>query len=96
MGSPPDSGTLFRGDTITVVVSKGPDLVQVPDVRGKQESEAKAILESAGFKVEVDRVMGGFFGTARGTNPDGSERHNDLHVTLEERRAARRKAEAAE
>lgn len=32
----------------------------------------------------------------RGTNPDGSERHNDLHVTLEERRAARRKAEAAE
>lgn len=32
----------------------------------------------------------------RGTNPDGSERHNDLHPTLEERRAARREAEAAE
>lgn len=32
----------------------------------------------------------------RGTNPDGSERHNDLHVPLEERRAARREAEAAE
>src|SRR5690625_23321 len=32
----------------------------------------------------------------RGTNPDGSERHNDLHPTLEERRAARRGAEAAE
>jgi len=31
----------------------------------------------------------------RGTNPDGSERHNDLHPTLEERRAARREAEAA-
>lgn len=31
----------------------------------------------------------------RGTNPDGSERHNDLHPTLEERRAARRDAEAA-
>ncbi|MGI6796938.1 Eco57I restriction-modification methylase domain-containing protein [Gordonia sihwensis] len=28
----------------------------------------------------------------RGTNPDGSERHNDLHPTLEERRAARREA----
>ncbi|QAY61398.1 hypothetical protein ET475_16435 [Microbacterium protaetiae] len=28
----------------------------------------------------------------RGTNPDGSERHNDLHPTLEERRAARRDA----
>ncbi|QRI75054.1 MULTISPECIES: N-6 DNA methylase [Rhodococcus] len=29
----------------------------------------------------------------RGTNPDGSERINDLHPTLEERRAARRHAE---
>lgn len=32
----------------------------------------------------------------RGTNPDGSERHNDLHPTLEERRAARREAGDAE
>lgn len=32
----------------------------------------------------------------RGTNPDGSERHNDLHPTLEERRAARREAAVAE
>ncbi|PPH14626.1 Eco57I restriction-modification methylase domain-containing protein [Rathayibacter sp. AY1F8] len=32
----------------------------------------------------------------RGTNPDGSERHNDLHPTLDERRAARKAAEAAE
>lgn len=32
----------------------------------------------------------------RGTNPDGSERHNDLHPTLDERRAARREAEAVE
>ncbi|GLK19038.1 hypothetical protein [Herbiconiux flava] len=32
----------------------------------------------------------------RGTNPDGSERHNDLHPTLDERRVARKAAEAAE
>lgn len=31
----------------------------------------------------------------RGTNPDGSERHNDMHPTLEDRRGARREAEAA-
>ena len=31
----------------------------------------------------------------RGTHPDGSERHNDLHPTLDERRATRREAEAA-
>ncbi|MDN5585417.1 MAG: BREX-1 system adenine-specific DNA-methyltransferase PglX [Brevibacterium sp.] len=32
----------------------------------------------------------------RGTNADGSERHNDLHPTLDERRAARKAAEATE
>lgn len=32
----------------------------------------------------------------RGTNPDGSERHNDLHPTLDERRTARKAAEATE
>ncbi|PPI25966.1 N-6 DNA methylase [Rathayibacter sp. AY1B5] len=31
----------------------------------------------------------------RGANPDGSERHNDLHPTLEERRAARHGVEVA-
>lgn len=32
----------------------------------------------------------------RGKNPDGTERHNDLHPTLEERRVARREAGAAQ
>lgn len=32
----------------------------------------------------------------RGKNPDGTERHNDLHPTLEERRAARREAGGAQ
>lgn len=32
----------------------------------------------------------------RGTNTDGSERQNDLHPTLDDRRAARKAAEAAE
>lgn len=32
----------------------------------------------------------------RGTNPDGSERHNNLHPTIDERRAARRQKAADE
>jgi len=32
----------------------------------------------------------------RGTNPDGSERHNHLHPTLDERRTSRKAARAAE
>ena len=61
----PATGTLFRGDQVTLVVSKGPQLVVVPDVFGKQEGEARAILEGLGFIVEIDRIAGGFFGTVR-------------------------------
>jgi hypothetical protein len=31
----------------------------------------------------------------RGKNPDGSERHNDIHLTLAEKQAARQKAGVA-
>jgi serine/threonine-protein kinase len=65
----PAGGTLFKGDQVTLVVSKGPVLVKVPNVQGKQEAEAKQILEAAGFKVAVDRFMGGIFGTVRSQNP---------------------------
>jgi serine/threonine-protein kinase len=47
----PDGGTLYKGDSITFVVSKGPDLVAVPDVVGKKKDAAVKILEKAGFEV---------------------------------------------
>ena len=31
----PSSGTVFKGDKVTLVVSKGPELVKVPDVAGQ-------------------------------------------------------------
>ncbi|HEX7350815.1 PASTA domain-containing protein [Brachybacterium sp.] len=49
----PASGTLFRGDTVHVVTSLGPEMVTVPDVFRKPEAEAKATLEGAGFAVDV-------------------------------------------
>jgi beta-lactam-binding protein with PASTA domain len=61
----PATGTLFRGGLVTLVVSKGPELVQVPDVIGQQEQQAKSILEGLGFTVQVQRALGGFFGTVR-------------------------------
>ena len=67
----PASGTLFRGGKVTLVVSKGPEMVKVPDVERKQEDEARAILERAGFKVEVQRFLGGAFGTVRLQDPEG-------------------------
>jgi len=61
----PATGTLFQGDTVTLVVSKGPELVPVPEVIGKQENEATSILVGLGFKVKIERAFGGFFGTVR-------------------------------
>ncbi len=67
--STPEGTTLFKGDEVAYVVSKGPQTVQVPSVQGKPEKEAIAILQAAGLEVRVERVLGGIFGTARSTDP---------------------------
>ncbi len=38
-----------RGREITLVVSKGPEMLEVPDVRGKSQDEAEMELRNAGF-----------------------------------------------
>ncbi len=45
----PASGTKLRGDAITIVVSKGPELFAVPNVVGMKRDEAIKALEAAGF-----------------------------------------------
>ena len=52
----PASGTLHRGDTVTFVVSKGPELVAVPQVRAQGVDAATAELEAAGFQVKVEQT----------------------------------------
>ncbi|RII18265.1 Serine/threonine-protein kinase PK-1 [Streptomyces sp. YIM 130001] len=50
----PGEGTqLATGDTVTLTVSKGQDMVEVPDVEGMQKDEARSELEDAGFEVKV-------------------------------------------
>ena len=70
----PRDGTLFKGDKVTLVVSKGPVLVDVPNVVGQQLGQARTALERAGFKVEVRRALGGFFGTVRLQDPSGGSK----------------------
>jgi serine/threonine-protein kinase len=53
----PTAGTLFRGDTVSVVVSLGPENVQVPDVEDEDAEEAKAALESVGLTVRTITVL---------------------------------------
>ena len=74
----PASGLLERGGTVTLTISDGPRMVQVPSYVGKQADTARQELERLGFRVEVNEILGGFFGTVRaqdpanGTAPEGS------------------------
>ncbi|MEW1959884.1 Stk1 family PASTA domain-containing Ser/Thr kinase [Kineococcus sp. NPDC059986] len=48
----PAAGTPVQvGGTVNVVVSSGPDAVQVPDVRGQSQEAARQTLQEAGFTV---------------------------------------------
>lgn len=51
----PAAGTGFRGDLVEIVVSKGPPVVEVPDVVGAGIDDARAVLDEAGFVVEERR-----------------------------------------
>ncbi|MFG2277251.1 Stk1 family PASTA domain-containing Ser/Thr kinase [Streptomyces asoensis] len=50
------------GDTVTLTLSKGPELVEVPDVVGASVDDAKSLLEQSGFEVKEDRGLLGLFG----------------------------------
>ena len=48
-----DTRIVVPGDTLTLLVSRGPELVEVPNVIDNTISEAKRKLEALGFRVEV-------------------------------------------
>jgi serine/threonine-protein kinase len=78
----PRDGTLYRGDPVTLVVSKGPVMVDVPQVVGKTLPEAQQLLEAAGFKVKVEEALGGFFRTVRFQDPASGQAPKGSTVTL--------------
>ncbi|MGW0985403.1 Stk1 family PASTA domain-containing Ser/Thr kinase [Streptomyces sp. NPDC002486] len=58
----PASGTAAEGDTVTLTLSKGPEMIEVPDVVGDSVDDARQALEGAGFEVDEDRGLLGIFG----------------------------------
>ncbi len=90
----PSDGTLFRGETVTLVVSQGPELVEVPDgLVASGVEDARQRLLDLGFKVELDRADG-YLGIgyvyavdpASGEMvPKGSTDHPHHHLTLTRR-----------
>ncbi|MBD3007715.1 MULTISPECIES: Stk1 family PASTA domain-containing Ser/Thr kinase [unclassified Streptomyces] len=55
--SPSSDDKAAKGDTVTLTVSKGVQMVEVPDVTGMNVDDAKAELEDAGFKVNVEKAL---------------------------------------
>ena len=69
----PSNGTLFRGDTVTIAVSKGPVMVQVPGVVGRPVAEAEKALTDLGFTVRKDYPFGRLFDLVRVQSIDGGQ-----------------------
>ncbi|MDQ0769717.1 serine/threonine protein kinase/beta-lactam-binding protein with PASTA domain [Pseudarthrobacter defluvii] len=78
----PANGTLTRGGTVTLTISKGPKMVNVPSYIGKQATEARKALEALGFQVRVNNILGGFFGTVRDQSPVDREVPEGSVVTI--------------
>ena len=71
----PNSGTGFRDQVVRLVISKGPQLVPVPSVRGSGVVDAREKLAAAGFtvrEVETDLYTG--FGFVVQQSPTGGAR----------------------
>ncbi|MGW7399348.1 Stk1 family PASTA domain-containing Ser/Thr kinase [Streptomyces cyaneofuscatus] len=70
----PGAGTeAAEGDTIELTVSKGPRMLDVPDITGRDVEEARATLEEAGFEVKVDRPFLSFSDTIASQSVEGGE-----------------------
>ncbi|MGA5441355.1 Stk1 family PASTA domain-containing Ser/Thr kinase [Streptomyces griseoincarnatus] len=72
--TPGAGGEAAEGDTVTLTLSKGPEMVEVPDVVGDSVDEARDKLEGAGFGVKEDRGLLGLFGdTVKDQSLDGGQ-----------------------
>ena len=54
----PSSGTAGRGSTVSLKVSKGPEVILVPDVGGMKADDAVRTIEALGLKTRVIRPFG--------------------------------------
>ncbi|MFD6279278.1 Stk1 family PASTA domain-containing Ser/Thr kinase [Streptomyces sp. NPDC060209] len=72
--SPGSGAEAAEGDTVELTVSKGPRMLQVPDVTGKDVDEARSTLEEAGFEVKVDRPFLSFSDTVGSQSVEGGEK----------------------
>jgi len=70
-----DTCTGHRGDTISLVISKGPLMIEIPSVYGMSLSDAKSALSGKGFQVNVHNTnsYGPTLGIAMSTDPGAGQ-----------------------
>ena len=73
---------LERGADVVVTISRGPRMVEVPRVVGRQLDEARTTLEDLGFKVEVKYPLGNLFGTVHGQSIFGQQAPEGSTIVL--------------
>ncbi|MFI7008090.1 Stk1 family PASTA domain-containing Ser/Thr kinase [Streptomyces sp. NPDC050145] len=82
----PEHGRLAEGDTVTLTISKGPPMIEVPDVTGLKVDEAHDKLEGAGFQVDEDRGILGLFGdTVKSQSVEGGDtapKGSEITITI--------------
>jgi serine/threonine-protein kinase len=72
--TPAGDSQAAEGDTVTLTLSKGPEMVEVPSVVGASVDAATKLLEESGFKVKEDRGLLGLFGdTVKKQSVDAGE-----------------------
>ncbi len=80
-------GSLRPGDTVTLVVSKGPELFEVPTVVGMTRDEAKDALDAAGFTYSYSRLWDAWpdgFTNVNSQDPEGGAlRAKGTTITLQ-------------
>jgi serine/threonine-protein kinase len=74
----PTSGTqVVKFSTINLVISLGPQYVDIPDVSGKSANDATQLLQNAGFQVKVHHVYGGLLDITVGSSVDDGDKNSD-------------------
>lgn len=74
-----EEGPVRPGDTLTLIISRGPDLVTVPEVAGLSIDDAVERLREAGFEVNLDTnvppgLRDSTLAPVQSTSPGGGER----------------------
>lgn len=71
---PTEGKSLAEGDTVTLTLSRGPEMIEVPDVEGMSVDDATQELQDAGFEVDEDRGLLGIFGDkVKGQSVEGGD-----------------------